>query len=203
MRRGFVCIVLAGMLAAGISVAEGAAVPSKMTEDLAHVLEVLGTDGSKLPEGFLLSPVKETQETLSVFESIYDHAVRQELPLITYFDPAVQSETALLLPEAFNLDQLVMYEFTPITAFNYEEGFGDIIADFQFATPYADGQAAVALVGIVEKTEGTDMPVIKWTALPAKVENGLVKITFPKTMVSIIEERGALLLILSELLATP
>lgn len=206
-----VCVMLC------MSAVAFAAVPSKTTQDMASVVEVETSTDVAADPGFIIEIIEEQEyattelETIASFiqgtEETEETEASEPVPVIEYF---TQSETVAeqvteLLPEDFDASTLVMYEFAPLTAVNYEEEYGDVTATMVFATKYRPEQTLVAMVGIVKGVDEDGNQIVEWTALKAEAveneddpEKGYVRIYFPQELIPEIESGNAMIAILSD-----
>lgn len=203
-----VCVMLC------MSAVAFAAVPSKTTQDMASVVEVETSTDVAADPGFIIEIIEEQEyattelETIAAFiQGTEESEASEPVPVIEYF---TQSETVAeqvteLLPEDFDASTLVMYEFAPLTAVNYEEEYGDVTATMVFATKYRPEQTLVAMVGIVKGADENGDPIVEWTALKAEAveneadpEKGCVRVYFPQELLPEIENGNAMIAILSD-----
>ena len=104
-----------------------------------------------------------------------------------YFAEDVQQEIA----KNIKSETVVAYEATPVAAKNYTEADGEVEADFQFATQYADDADVVVVVGF--EGEGG----ITWTAKKATVVGGVVRVLFTAEEMVRMNAQQALVVVLS------
>ena len=204
-----VCVMLC------MSVSALAAVPSKTTQDMASVVEVETTTEVTVDEGFIIEIIEEQEYSTTELETIAafiqpdpDAGEESEpVPVVEYFTQSeeVKEQIDELLPEDFDAQTLVMYEFAPLTAINYDEEYGDVVATRVFATKYRPEQTLVAMVGIVKGEDEEGNQIVEWTALKAEAveneedpEKGYVRIYFPQELVPEIENDNAMIAILSD-----
>ena len=163
------------------------AFPSKTAEDLYTVTPGSTSTGVALEHGFaifLTDPTKEIEEEVV---AIYKHVA--EAPIATYFDEETQAKLGKSgdLP-LHHVDPaaLLGYEAVAVACDNYKAEYGDVDADFTFATVFPEGSEVVVML----KTE-------EWSVQKAVVENGLIKILFTGEELTIMDETPCLMLVLA------
>lgn len=194
-----------------------AAVPSKTTQDMASVVKVETATDVAVGEGFVIKITEEQEYATTELKTIAafiqetgetgETGETEAVPVIKYFTQteAVEKQVAELLPEDFDEETLVMYEFAPLTAVNYDTEYGDVTGTMVFATKYRPEQTLLAMVGIVTGVDEEGNQIVEWTALKAEAieneedpENGYVRIHFPKELLPKIESGEAMVAILSD-----
>ena len=157
------------------------AFPSKTAEDLYTVTPGSTSTGVALEHGFaifLTDPTKAIEEEVV---AIYKHVA--EAPIATYFDEETQAKLAEV---AVDPAVLLGYEAVAVACDNYKAEYGDVDADFTFATVFPEGSEVVVML----KTE-------EWSVQKAVVENGLIKILFTGEELTIMDETPCLMLVLA------
>ncbi|MDO4356664.1 MAG: hypothetical protein Q4E13_09165 [Clostridia bacterium] len=179
---------------------ETTAVLSKTTGDLVSVVGVETENGGEGVESFDLDVIKlatDASYAQAELDAISQTINAQKAP-IAYFGSEVQEAIAALLPEGTDVEKLVMNEFAPLTAINYERMFGSAWMTCEFATKYASDQPVVAVVGVVI-AEGDGEQVVEWTPLETKITtDGCVEIRFTEEVLPLVENGNAVIAILSE-----
>lgn len=182
-------------------------VPSKTTQDMASVTGIASADGAQVGEDFTIEIIEEQEYSKSTLGVIATYTESNQATAAGYFAQAdtVAAQIAELLPEDFDVSTLVMYEFAPLTAINYDPEYGDVVATMVFATKYSPDQTLVALVGIVKGVDEDGAPIVEWTALKAEAveneadpEKGCVRVYFPQELLPEIENGNAMIAILSD-----
>lgn len=172
--------------------------PSKTASDIVEIKRPTGLDGSALPEDF---EVRETEETAIIATeraSIRAFVKDENKPVIQFYPVSVQNEALLLLPEGLDAEKLVAYEVMDVDCVNYKHTFGDVLVRIKFATPYEDGQKLVVMLGLDRGQSADSQNQLDWIALRSEVKEGYVNITFAQAALEIMEERAALMMVLSE-----
>lgn len=188
-------------------------IPSKDAGDLSGEYDVVTDgDGTVLPDDFRIFIRPHTEQTQREIVRLQQFMTGEgkELPIASYFTEELQSQMALLLHNV-EPDSLICYNANFLGAEHYKDTYGDVIAGFRFATPYREGTQVVCLLGTLKhplpENQSTEKIVpeesdFDWYVLRAEVMEGYVFITFPQQLIPIMEEEGALALILSEPLTT-
>lgn len=172
-------------------------IPSKDAGDLTQEQEeITSADGSVLPDSFRIFVREHTDTTRQELNRLQTQMTQENKPIAACFDEALQNQMSLLL-ETDDTDSLICYNANFLGAENYEDTYGDVIAGFRFATVYPDGTRLVCLLGTLKEEETGESP-FDWAALRGEVKDGYVYITFPQQLIPVMEEKGALALILSE-----
>ena len=160
---------------------------------------------------FAILIVYNSENVLNELSKIFIFMREKGLPIIDYFDydearengdinedGEIKKKIALLLPEGFDLDTLIMNEFDTAQIFNYTGEIGDVLVTFEFPSEYREGQIIVAVIGIFD-----EMGNVEW--IPLKVEtvkgpNGVICVQIYFTQDAIIKagEKSFALAILSE-----
>jgi hypothetical protein len=194
MKKKLKVLVLAVLLM--ISTMGYAAVPSKTTGDMATVAAITSVSGAPLAADFAVELIAEapaaSQELVKVAEVVSAGGTP-----VSYFADK-QEGIALLVPEGFDANTLEMNEFSPLTAINYDENYGDVVVSFEFVTEYTDGQTVVAMVGVVTGVNADGTAIVEWYALKAEVNNGLVQVHFTQEVLAKLNGTEAMIAILSE-----
>jgi hypothetical protein len=196
--KGMVACLLVAMILSVTAPAFASSVPSRTTQDLAEVVSFAADDGTALATDFVIELLEDTESARKALTLLTDFVTGQGLAPARFFPEKVQEALRLLLPEGANLDEFVIEEFSPFDVQNYVELYGDVTATFQFATPYKDGQALVALIGLVTGTDEQGNPVIEWIPAKAEAEGGFVKVHYPKALLIRLNTQEAIIAILSE-----
>lgn len=148
-----------------------AATYSKTTKDLIRVVSTNAEDGAPLalfiPESGAQGIMEETFNDLAAF-------VAENNAALDYFGEDVKTAVAALQPQGTDLTKLTLTEFAPFQLVNYEPAMGNVVATFEFATPFTADQPLAVLVGYV----GKDGKMV-WITLQATVAESGLTITFP------------------------
>lgn len=208
-----------GVVSAQETTEERVELPSKTAYDMVSVGAMTDANGNPMAEDFRIIVTEESSvvsaelakirehvngledgAVASELERIREHVDELGLPIVTYFPEEAQNEVQLLLGEETDIESLVAYEYVPLITENYQETYGDAIAPFTFATPYAPGQKVVTLLGLPrEGAVDTDPTLMDWAVQRAEVnENGEVEIVFDQLALIGMGEQTALMLVLSE-----
>ena len=175
--------------------------PSKTASDIVVIEHPTGIDGSALPEDF---EVRETEETAIIAAenmSIRSFVKDENKPVIRFYPAEAQNEAMLLLPEDLDVEKLVAYEAMDVDCVNYKHAFGDVLVRIKFATPYQDGQKLVVTLGLDREQTADSANQLDWVVLRSEVKDGYVNITFAQAALEIMEDRPALMMVLSEPMA--
>ena len=179
-----VCMVLTASVAF-------AAFPSKTAEDLTQVGTVESTTGVEVDPTFAIVVAEPTEEINAEVEAMRE-LVEAEQPLLTYFPEEVQQEVVAAMPETFDANTAVAYEVVTVAAANYDETYGDVAAEFTFATEFAEETKVVVLIGLPNAEGGMD-----WVVKSGVVVNGAVRIEFTKDELVLMQSENALMVIMS------
>lgn len=182
-------------------------IPSKNAGDLTGEYgEATSSDGTALPEDFRIFIQEHNEQTKKEIGRLQQFLTQEKQPIAAYFSDALQAQMALLL-ENVQPDTLVCYNANFLGAENYVDTYGDVIAGFRFAVPYPDGTQVVCLLGTLKdalpESQNTDriLPeesAYDWTVLRGKTQEGYVFLTFSQQCIPVMEQEGALALILSQ-----
>ncbi len=211
MNKKPLCLLLS-LLMLCLSVSAFAAIPSKTTQDMAHVSRIDTKNSVPVGAAFSFSfanaaPATEAERiaverklaaTQAELSAIYAFSVENQRPVIDYFGDDIKAAAGLLLPEGFDMDTLAMNELVPLMINGYEEAYGDMTVYLEFATQYQPGQPLVALVGVVTGVDEQGQQIVEWVPLQAEAtEDGLVKVDFPSDLIMKIQQGDAMLAVLS------
>lgn len=193
-------------------------IPSKDAGDLSGEYEVVTDgDGTVLPDDFRIFIRPHTDQTLNEVQRLQkfmegsSEKDMDDQPIAAYFAEGLREQMALLLSKV-EPDSLVCYNTNFLGAENYKDTYGDVIAGFRFATPYKSETQVVCLLGVLKnplpESQNTEKILpeesdFDWYVLRAEVKEGYVFITFPQQLIPIMEEEGALALVLSQPLTDP
>lgn len=181
-------------------------VPSKDADDMTIISDnYYNADGELLPDDFRIFITEKTplmQEEIQRIRRFMQQKEKEpadDLPICQWFSEATLSEISLLIEEDFDLETLLAYEIKAVAVENYIDTYGDVRADFQFATPYWNDQVMVSVLGVPsENPDNPDGSLMDWTVLRSVVENDMAKITFKQLLLPVMEEESLLLIVLSE-----
>lgn len=133
-----------------------------------------------------LNAIQEETEEKKVFDEIA--AFVEAEPVATYFGEEAMTAAAEYLPAELDVSTLVMDEFFLLTAENYDEAYGDVVATFEFVTPYEDETVLLAMVGILPGENAEEDAAITWIPLQAVASEGKVQITFTQEIFDALKE---------------
>lgn len=164
------------------------ATPSKSTDDLI-------TTGDSNVSGVLIyvSAAPNAVAAAAAVTEDLGETLATGAPAVEHFDEEVQADITAALPAGVEASSLVCNELVPLGVSGYEEGMGDIISVFQFATVYTPNQTVIPVLGFVD-AEGN----VQWHVLKAQVyTGGFVYITFPAELILRMTTETSVLAILS------
>lgn len=191
MKKFSFLLVLVLMVFA-MSAALAEAVPSKDADDMTSVDQIVAADGVEVPEDFEVVIAEPSEEVGAEMDQISDWLAMEDAKVMDYFAEDVAAQVGQKLPEGVAAADLMAYEVIPMETNNYDETIGDVTVVLTVATPYADGQPIVALLGL-PAADGT----MQWTALDAAVVNGKVEVTVPANLLAAMENEQAMIVLLS------
>lgn len=182
-------------------------IPSKDAKALAQSLgAITSADGSVLPDDFRIFIREHTAESKTEISRLQQFMEQQEDTIASYFPENLRQQMALLL-DSVQPEELICYNANYLGAENYVETYGDVVAGFRFSTDYPEGTEVVCLLGTPKDTPPeaqSDDPVLpeesafNWATLRGEVKGEYVFITFPQQLLPMMEDQGALLLVLSQ-----
>lgn len=190
MKKKAIAILLATICLFSLTVAASAAAPSKTTNDLSTVVGFVG-NGTVSTENLIVSLALEIPAVTAQIQKLQEYIDTGALPASFFGEDALE-KIKVKLPEGITVEQLAVNELVTAYVKNYEEGMGDVIVSFTFATQYQDDQTLVAVIGVFD-ADGN----VTWYVLDTKVEDGLVLITFPVDVLKILNGQAFALAILS------
>ena len=199
MKR-FTLTVVALILSLVVAAVANAATPSRMATDV-PVSNVTTSTGAPLPSDFLMYVVSATAQVASVIQETFtqiSESIGSGAPLSQAFALPQETITAVnesLASSGLTLDSLVLSEFVPLQVGELSvDEFGDVSAEFEFLTPFIEGEALVVLVGIPDANG-----VVQWLPCPAEATaDGRVRITFSAEVLEQMAGRQVMLAVLSE-----
>lgn len=170
-----------------------AAFPSKTAGDLTQVGAVETVTGVETDPTFAIVVAEETEKITAEIETMREF-VAAEQPLLTYFPEEVQQEVVAVMPETFDAAAAVAYELVPVSVVNYDETYGDVDAEFAFATAFPEGTEVVILLGLpnADAVNGMD-----WTVKQGTVAEGVVRVPFTQEELVRMQDENALMVIMS------
>ena len=176
--------------------------PSKTAYDVTRIVKVTDENGDPLPHAFQLLVVDETPQIQEEMKRLRAHVKEQKKPAVAWLPQEDQISVQLLLGDALEKERLVVYDYLPLITIDYVDTYGDAIAAFTFATPYAPGQAVVTALGLPKEGAAEGETAMTWTVQRARVSAaGEVEIVFDQLSLSGMGEQTGLLLVLSQPLA--
>lgn len=161
------------------------AFPSKTASDLYDVTVGDASTGVELDPGFAIFITEPTKAIEEEVKAIYEFVAEQ--PIANYFDEETQTKLAELTADPA---ALLGYEAVAVACANYKAEYGDVDADFIFATAFPEGSEVIVLV----KTDA-------WTVQKSVVENGEVNVVFTGAELTYMDETPALMLVLANPIA--
>lgn len=181
-----ICMVLAASVAF-------AAFPSKTADDLTQIGVVETTTGVAIDPSFTIAVTDPTEAITAQVDSMRA-VVEAEQPLLTYFPEEVQQQVVAVMPADFDVNAAVAYELVPVTVANYDEAYGDVAAEFTFATAFPEGTQVVVLLGMpnAEAENGMD-----WIVKQGTVAKGVVRLQFAQEELVRMQADDALMVIMS------
>lgn len=181
-------------------------IPSKDVGDLAQSHGSITTaDGRVLPDDFRIFVREHTLESKTEISRLQRFMEQQEDTVASYFTENLRQQMALLLDGA-RPEELICYNANYLGAENYVDTYGDAVVRFRFSTDYPEGTEMVCMLGTLKDPQPetqSDDPVLPeesafdWAVLRGEEKDGYVHITFPQQLIPLMEEQGALLLVLS------
>lgn len=183
--KKFACLLAALMLCC-TAVASAEYVPSKT---VANLTQIETTSGAY---------IAVTDEAAKVELCNDEIAKLGAATAVTYFTNVKDvAGNEVALKDLLGTEELNVYEFVPVTAGNFDDVTGDVIATLLFATPYAADAKVIVMIGLVTFAE--DATVIDWTALEGTVNaDGAVEVAFPAALSLAIQNGTALLAVVSK-----
>lgn len=182
-------------------------IPSKDSGDLTTAQgTVTSADGSVLPDDFRIFLREHTQLSREEIRRLQDYLQQTQSGIASYFPEKLQSQMALLLDHT-RPEDLICYNANYLGAEDYVETYDDVVAGFRFPTDYPEGTEVICLLGTqvdpLPQTQSAD-PILpeesafSWAVLRGEAKDGYVYLTFPQQLIPVMEETGALALLLSE-----
>jgi len=166
-----------------LSMATAFAAPSKTTSDLTEVVALKSATGAALADTFAIKTAADTTMTLEEVEKLFKFVNDEKNAPIDFYPPEVQAKILEIVnenapaAEVLVLDDLKTWEineFVSVDAEGYDPAYGDVVATFEFATPYEIGQRMVAMVACYDGTRTEVEPNVfefnaEWLPLKAEV----------------------------------
>lgn len=185
MKKKTLAFLLATICLLSFTVAAFAA-PSKTTQDLTST----GTTTSSSSQSTPSLQVAIVSNTAGVTSDI--QGLQAAGGAVSYFGDAAVAEIAAKLPNGVTVNDLEINEFVTSSVSAYTAGIGAVSVSFTFATQYKNGQALVAVVSVYDAAGNATRYV-----LSAKVQNGVVLVTFPEDVLKALNGQTFGLAILS------
>ena len=173
-----VCMVLTATVAF-------AAFPSKTAEDLYTIRIADNSTDAALAPDFAIFITEPTDAINEEVKAIYEFVA--DAPIANYFAEETQAKLAETVADPA---ALVGYEAVAVACDNYKAEYGDVDADFTFATAFPEGSEVVVMV----KTDD-------WSVQKSVVENGLIKVLFTGAELTAMDETPSLMLVLANEIA--
>lgn len=169
-----VCMVLT-------ATAAFAAFPSKTAQDLYDIRIGGNTTGAVMTSDFSIFMTEPTDAIEEEVKAMGEFVATA--PIAEYFDEETQAKLAEV---AADPAALVAYEAVAVACDNYKAEYGDVDANFTFATVFPEGSEVV----VMTKTDA-------WSVQKAVVENGMIKVLFTGAELTAMDEAPSLMLVLA------
>ena len=214
--KKLVCVAIALLLIGSVALAEGVnPAPSITMDDLMNQLTNTHVFLENMPDGapgFFLEVINEYSPLFELPE--YQHLLEinaAELSKLQSFEKAedyfggirISTGETLTLSELFGDADPYIYEFYPIVAGGFHMEYGNVTALMQFATPYAEGQQVLVMIGdIVDKEDENE--IVWYGSLGTGVRHPeynnevFIEATFGPELMTVIQEEDTLIAIASE-----
>ena len=198
MKKSVLCILLVLAMIAGFAFAE---TPVKSVT----VTDIVSPSGVTFAENFTvyLPPIEPETVEAVVFEEIAAVVEAAEVPVVEYFPAETVAAIVEKLPENVVAEDLQLDEFFPLKEMGYEEHYGAVEVEFEFATQYKDDDVVIALVGILggelnlENEESfRDERGIVWTPMDTAINQGKVRVTFTEEVLKGVQQGTAMMALL-------
>ena len=172
-----------------------ASVPSKTADDLTNV-EITETETGVVADPSFAVAVVEPTETVSAKVTEMQEFAAEEKPVVEFFPAEVQQEIVAVLPEEAAAAELIAYELVPVSVENYDETYGDVAINFEFATVFPEESEVIVLLGLpkAEVAEGEDPT--EWIVKVGTVVEGKISILFTQEELVRMAEGEALMVVL-------
>lgn len=157
------------------------AFPSKTAQDLTDIVTGTPVNGTPADPSFSIFVADPTKEIEAEVKAMREHA--ETAAVATYFDEETQAKLA---EAAADPAALLAYELVPVACANYEAEYGDVPADFTFATVFPEGSEVVVMI----KTDA-------WSVQKCVVEDGKVEVLFTGAELAAMENAPKLMVVLS------
>lgn len=191
------CVLLVLLLC--MSAFAVAAVPSKSTADM--VVTQVQSGNIPADSGFVMKPV--TEMSGEAYAAKVEACQKEVAKLAAsasveeYFGAIKDSQgNAVALKDLLGVDVVNVNEFMPLVVENYDASYGSVTMNFQFSTPYAEGEVVVVLVGIEDPLTGE----IVWYAFEGigAGANGDIEVEFTSEILESIQGGTALMAVASK-----
>jgi hypothetical protein len=192
-------ILVALLLTLSMAIAANAATPSVMATDV-PITNATTSTGAPIPPDFMtdVSVPEQISPVIQATFTALSEAITSGEPLsqaLALPEETVAAINDSLAASGLTLDNLTLSEFIPLQVgvFNAEE-LGNVSSEFEFMTPFTEGEALVVLVGVT----GAD-GAVQWLPCPAvATASGSVQITFPAEVLAEMVGKQVMLAVLSE-----
>lgn len=142
----------------------------------------LEDDTSTVQSRLTVERIADTPEVSRELRSLVDFLQKHAgASPVDYFGQDVKTALQDKLPDILRGHTPKMNELVTLLARHYSPSDGDVEIGMSFATMYTAQQGLAALVGTYD-SEGN----ANWTILNARIEEGLVKIKFPQSLMQAI-----------------
>lgn len=193
--KKLVCLVL--VLLCFVAVAAAESVPSKSTEDMVVVTEIVTEDGTVVP-GLVVEAVTDPvayEKAVEICSQEIEKLVASA-SVVEYFGEVRDTEgNVVSLTEALGAENVTVNEFVPVIVANYESEMGNVKVTFKFSTPYEEGKKVIVLVGIVDPETGD----IEWIAFEGEGtgDDGAIAVVFTPEVLEAIQSGTAMMAVVS------
>lgn len=199
MKKFLTVMTLICMLLSATS-ALAASVPSKTADDLTSV-EVAETETGVVADPSFAVAVTEPTEKITAEVTAMQQFAAEAKPVVEFFPAEVQQEIAAVLPETVAVEDVVAYELVPVSVDNYDEAYGDVTIDFEFATVFPEESEVIVLLGLPKADAAEGEEAIEWTVKTGTVSEGKISILFTQEELVRMNVEEALLVVMGAAIA--
>jgi len=194
MKKFFCLMVTLTVILSACAYAES--VPSKTTNDMIQI-EIITEETAAVESGTFIAPVRADDAAYAEILEVSAAEIQkmaESTAIEAYFGEVQDAEgNAVLLRDLLGTETLNCFEFHPIAAGGFEQPDSATMVRMKFATPYAEEEKVLVLIGIVAETG------IEWTVYPAEVdEAGQVIVVLDHQIILQIQSNKALMAIVSK-----
>lgn len=170
MRKALLILAVLAMCATAY-----AAAPSKTAADMARVVAAKGLSGEPMDEDFSISIVGDPQVVEEGIQRLCDFVGESQQASAAYFPEETREQMRELMPPGSDMNAWKMNEFVAAQVAEYESRYGDVEAQFAFATEYLPGQPLATVLGLYIGD------AVEWIAIAAEVRaDGVVAVIIPQ-----------------------